>query len=100
MKDVEPSEKLTLAFSKVEKALISLEQMVNKPMQEDRSNIDACTHRFKLTTELFWKLLKRIIESKGQEVTYPRDVLQAAYQGGLIDEEAHWLLMLKDRNLT
>ena len=36
-------------FYTLNKALIALEAMVNKPMQEDRSNVDACLHRFKFT---------------------------------------------------
>lgn len=69
-------------------------------MQEDRSNIDATIQRFELTIELFWKLLKRILASKGIEVLYPKDVLRQAYAGKLIDNEDAWLNMLRDRNLT
>lgn len=85
---------------KTEKALSALKAMVEKPMQSDRSNIDATIQRFEFTIELFWKLLKRILGEKGIDVTYPRDVLQEAYAGHLIDDEEAWLNMLRDRNLT
>lgn len=65
------SEKIALSYAKLAKALNALEQMVNKPMQEDRSNVDACIQRFEFTFELFWKLLKRILEAEGVEVVYP-----------------------------
>lgn len=97
MKDTNP---LALDFSKLQKALTALEVMAVKPMQADRGNIDATIQRFEFTIELFWKLLKHILEEKGVEVQYPKDVLRAAYAGKLIDQEDVWLNMLKDRNLT
>lgn len=91
---------LSLAFQQTERALNALQQMVEKPMQADRSNIDACIQRFEFTIELFWKLLRRILEVKGLIVLYPKDVLRAAYSGHLIEEETLWLSMLNDRNQT
>ncbi len=88
------------AFQKTGKTLDALEVMVNKPMQEDRGNVDASIQRFEFVIELFWKLLKRILESRGQKAAYPKDILQEAYAGHLIDDEALWLQMLKDRNQT
>lgn len=88
------------AFTKTEKALQALKQMLDKPMQDDRSNIDAAIQRFEFTIELFWKLLKRILATKGVEVIYPKDILQHAYKGALIDNEELWISMLRDRNLT
>ncbi len=94
------SYKIELLFTKLGKALVALEQMTCKPMQEDRSNIDATIQRFEFTIELFWKLLKAILENLGVEVQYPKDVLKESYRGHLIDQEHLWLEMLKDRNLT
>jgi nucleotidyltransferase substrate binding protein (TIGR01987 family) len=67
--------KVLQTFESLGKALITLETMVNKPMQEDRSNIDACIQRFEFAIELYWKLLKRILETQGREAYYPKDVL-------------------------
>ena len=94
------NDQIKATFSTTEKALIALKQMVDKPMQEDRSNVDAAIQRFEFTIELFWKLLKKILVSKGVEVVYPKDVLQQAYKGSLIDNEQLWIAMLRDRNLT
>lgn len=94
------SEKINLGFTELGKALAGLEQIIVKPMQEDNSNIDASIQRFEFTIELFWKLLRAILESKGVEVQYPKDVLKEAYKGHLIDDENLWLQMLNDRNLT
>jgi len=88
------------SLQQTKKAIQALGVMICKPMDEDRGNIDASIQRFEFTIELFWKLLKRILETKGVEVRYPKDVLQEAYAGGLIDDEKVWLRMLKDRNLT
>lgn len=92
--------KIGLAFTKVQKVFLALETIAFKPMQTDRSNVDATIQRFEFTIELFWKLLKNILESKGVEVQYPKDVLREAFKGDLIHDEHLWLMMLKDRNLT
>lgn len=87
-------------FSQLASAMISLGASVAKPIEEDRLSIDASIRRFIYVFELFWKLLKAILEQKGIEVQYLRDVMQQAYQGHLIDNEEMWIAMLKDRNLT
>ena len=92
--------KIDLAFSKVEKALSALECAASEPMQTSKINVDATIQRFEFTIELFWKLLKVILEDKGIDVQYPKDVLKEAYKGHLIDDEIIWLSMLKDRNMT
>lgn len=93
-------QKIEDAFQKVSKALTALETILKKPIDKDRANIDASIQRFEFTVELFWKLLKRLLEAKGVEVVFPKDVLRKAYQGKLIDNEKIWLAMLQDRNLT
>lgn len=92
------TDKLTLSFEKLEKALTALEITINKPSQEDRINIDACIQRFEFVFELSWLLLKRVIQVRGKEVAFPKDVLKEAYASHLIDDEALWLQMLNDRN--
>lgn len=88
------------AFKRVVKALSALALMANTSMQEDRGNIDAAIHRFELTMDLFEKLLRDLLETKGVLVQYPKDVLREAYRGHLIDDEKTWLSMLQDRALT
>lgn len=88
------------SFESLEKALKTLEIILNKPLDKDRSVIDASIHRFEFSIELYWKLLKRIIASLGKEVNYPKEVLREAYAGKLIHDENIWLAMLNDRNET
>jgi nucleotidyltransferase substrate binding protein (TIGR01987 family) len=93
-------QKITDSFLKLEKALAKLIIALNKPMEEDRTNIDASIQRFEFTIELFWKLLKRLIENLGGEVSFPKEVLKEAYKANMISDEQIWLLMLEDRNQT
>ncbi len=88
------------AFSKVEKVLKGLGTAVDKPIDADSMYLDATIQRFEFSIELFWKLLKLLLASKGVEVAYPKDVLREAFVGRLIDDERVWLAMLRDRNLT
>jgi nucleotidyltransferase substrate binding protein (TIGR01987 family) len=88
------------SFQKTERALNALELVVNHPMDKDRFNIDATIQRFEFTVELFWKLLKKLLLSKGVITQYPRDVLKEAYAGSLIHDEKIWIHMLHDRNQT
>ena len=99
-KEQEMNEQIELSFSKLHHALNALEAMVVKPMQEDRSNVDACIQRFEFTIELFWKLLKRILFSLGEDISYPREILKVSFKGKLINNEQVWLQMLQDRNQT
>lgn len=94
------NEKIKLASEKLSKALIALEKVVENPMDPDKNNRDATIKRFEFTFELFWKLLKTLLEKKGLELRFPADIFKEAYMGHLIDEEKTWLAMLKDRNLT
>src|SRR3989337_230985 len=91
---------INLVFNEAEKALAALKIALDAPMQESKINVDATIRRFKLSIELFWKLLKRILATKGVEAQYPKDVLRQAYAGKLINNEEQWLAMLTDRNLT
>jgi nucleotidyltransferase substrate binding protein (TIGR01987 family) len=61
---------------------------------------DAAIQRFEFTIELFWKILKKVLQYEKVETTTPRDVLSKAFQYKLIDNEAVWLRMLDDRNST
>ena len=95
------SERITLAFSKLNDALSALETVIKRPSDPDRIVIDATIQRFEFSFELFWLLLKEIIKSKGvKDVNFPRDVLSTAFSHNLISNEDVWLNMLSDRNKT
>jgi len=93
-------EKIKSGSEKLKKALLALETVASKPLQEDRTNIDASIQRFKVSFEIFWKFLKYILKSRDIEINYPRGTLEQAYQIGLIENKSQWIQMLKDRNLT
>ncbi len=87
-------------FEKFKKALLSLEAIYLKPMQDDRSNVDATIQRFEFTFELAWKFLKDYFFERDIELNYPKEVIQEAFNVNLIDNEIVWIKMLKDRNMT
>jgi len=89
-----------IKFEKFKKALLSLEAIYLKPMQDDRSNVDATIQRFEFTFELAWKFLKDYFLERDLELHYPKEVIQEAFNVNLIDDEVLWIKMLKDRNMT
>lgn len=89
-----------LAFKKLEKALMQLDEGIQTPEAQSKLKIDACIQRFEYSIELAWKLLRVILKSKGVVKEYPKDVIRSAYQGNLINDEEGWLEMLDDRNAT
>jgi nucleotidyltransferase substrate binding protein (TIGR01987 family) len=92
--------KSKIKFEKFQKALISLEAVYLKPMQEDRINIDATIQRFEFTFELSWKFLKEFFFERGLELNYPKEIIKEAFSVSLIDNENLWIKMLRDRNMT
>jgi len=87
------------AIQQFTKALLRLEEVLQRS-PEDGIVIDATIQRFEFTIELCWKALKRKLAFEGVETTTPRSVLQQSFVFHWIDEEAIWLNMLRDRNLT
>ena len=60
---------------------------------------DALIQRFEFTFELAWKTLYQYMTFNGFSVrSWPREILKAAYQNGLINNEQVWLDMLDARN--
>ena len=55
---------------------------------------------FEFTFEATWKLLKHLAESEGLAAESPKRALLAAFKLGIVTDEALWLEMLRDRNLT
>ncbi len=91
---------------KIEDSLSKLEMTVQRLQQAlaaDDSNplyLDATVQRFELVFELAWETLKRALEAEGLICRTPRETFKAAYQAGWINEEALWIQMLDDRNVT
>ncbi|MEA1962385.1 MAG: nucleotidyltransferase substrate binding protein [Bacillota bacterium] len=55
--------------------------------------------RFEYTFELAWKTLKDYLEYQEVVVSFPREVIKAAFHHGLIDDGEIWMDMLEKRNL-
>jgi len=88
----------TLLLGPLRKAIESLEDILKQPMDEYRR--DGAIQRFEYTFELCWKFMQRVLESEGQMVGSPKQVIQSALKGGLISEIDPWLAFLKARNLS
>lgn len=62
---------------------------------------DASIQRFEFCVELAWKSLRDVLlHDHGIDVASPKPALQHAYRVQLIHDEALWLGMLRDRNLS
>jgi nucleotidyltransferase substrate binding protein (TIGR01987 family) len=68
-----------------------------KPSKVERAGI---IQAFEFTFEQFWKVMKERAEQHGFEASSPRSAMKQAYKLGIITDEAAWLQMIKDRNLT
>lgn len=93
-------EKINYRIKNLEKMIVNLEHAVRAEKDQSGFVIDASIKRFQLSFDLFNRALKVILEHKGLNPQFPRDVLQAAYQNQLISDEKTFLEMLKDRNET
>ncbi|WP_257266808.1 nucleotidyltransferase substrate binding protein [Endozoicomonas sp. ONNA2] len=78
-------------------------QRFHESLQYDENQplvMDASIQRFEFCIELSWKTLKATLDQEGINANTPRECLQQAYAAYWFDDEAAWLSMLKDRNLT
>jgi nucleotidyltransferase substrate binding protein (TIGR01987 family) len=71
-----------------------------------RQNLDTdqekagAVQSFEFCYELSWKLMKRVLESRGLEVGSPKDSFRKAREEGLIDDPEIWFEFQKKRNLS
>ena len=92
---------LAAKYENLLSALARLAEGVAQLEPGDDLRRDGVIQRFEFTLELTWKTLKACFEDEGlQNLTSPKSVLREAYAAGMIDDEALWLDMLRDRNLT
>lgn len=62
---------------------------------------DGVIQRFEFCTELAWKTAREYLAEEGfVDLNSPRSVMREAYAFGLIDNDALWNDLLKDRNQT
>lgn len=68
-------------------------------MFDDRDKAGA-VQAFEFSYEISWKLMKRVLESRGLEVGSPKDTFRKAALEKLIDDPEIWFDFLKKKNLT
>lgn len=86
---VNMQEKINQKIIVLEQAVSRIVQAVEIPVDENPLSIDGTIQRFEFSFELFWKTLKIILKDRGVDVAYPKDALQAAYQGKIISDEKY-----------
>lgn len=89
-----------------EKIDLSAILKAQKKFEEFRKNLTteiekvATVQAFEYCYELSWKLMKRVLESRGIEVGSPKDAFRKAALDHLIDDPELWFEFQKKRNLT
>lgn len=96
---VDMDQRWQTSLRQLEIVLERLGQALAEP-ENNPLRADATIQRFESAIEMFWKTFKHLLALEGKETLSPKESLQAAYQLGWIEDEAVWLGMLKDRNLT
>ncbi|MBF0444790.1 MAG: nucleotidyltransferase substrate binding protein [Magnetococcales bacterium] len=91
--------KVKQSLANLDKALKSLGELVQKQNGEDYI-VDATIQRFEYTYELLWKTLKRCLQYEGISSQTPKETLKKAFAIHWLKDEAVWLDMHSDRNLT
>ena len=87
------------SLEQLESALQKLAEALAVPRDAPLA-VDGTIQRFEFTIELYWKVLKRLLEAEGIQAATPREALRRAFQAGWIDDEEAWLEMLQNRNLA
>lgn len=84
--------------SEFEKALNRLEEALKE--EETDIVIDGVLHRFEFTFELAWKTMKDYLEYVGviDKTGSPREIIQSAFQYGMIKNGDAWINMMLARN--
>jgi len=88
-------------LAELERALARLEEGLTAARGGSTLERDGCIQRFEFTFELAWKTLKGWLADRLPPTgTSPRAILREAFQQRVIDDEAGWIALLTDRNLT
>lgn len=80
------------------RALLRLDEGLRQP--ESALIRDACIQRFEFCFELAWKSIQQLLREQGQQCSSPKGCLRQAFKQGWIEDEAGWIAILADRNLT
>jgi len=85
-------ENLTKAYTQLNTAIIDFDKL---SVLEKEGLIQ----RFEYTFELAWKTLKDYLEANDVMMSFPREVIKAAFHYGIINNGEVWMDMLEKRNL-
>lgn len=93
---VDDSEKIDISH------IVKAQQVFEQFRQDLTTDKDktATVQAFEFCYELSWKLMKRVLNSRGLEVASPKDTFRQAALNHLIDDPELWFEFQKKRNLT
>lgn len=94
------NDRIKQKFENLDNALIKLQEILQMPLDKHSIVLDATIQRFEFNYELFWKILKILLEEQGIKATTPKEVLKEAYAAEWLSDEKMWLDMMRDRNTT
>ncbi|MCK9525807.1 MAG: nucleotidyltransferase substrate binding protein [Limnochordia bacterium] len=86
-------------FSNFERAYKQLSAAVEQFEKLNTLEKEGLIQRFEYTFELAWKTLKDLLEAEYISLSFPREVIKAAFQHQLIKDGELWMDMLGNRNL-
>lgn len=88
-------QQLRNALSRLEEAIAEYRQTGSTVVR------DGAIQRFEFCAELAWKALREYLLEQGYtEVNSPKSVMKQAYADGILSDDAAWLQMMQDRNIT
>ncbi len=93
----ENQEKFEASFKKLKKANVSLTEALERE-SDDLLVRDGIIQRFEFTIELAWKTLQSYLRQRDLIIKLPRDVLDQAFENGLIESVKEWGDLLTARN--
>ncbi|NBX19020.1 MAG: hypothetical protein EBR09_16860 [Proteobacteria bacterium] len=86
---------MSISIDEFERAVVSLEQVLKRPM--DDVVRDATIQRFEFCIELAWKTSRK---NMGTQTTAPKQVIREMAQNGYIQDIQIWFDALEKRNQT
>ena len=96
-------DKLGLKIEQLSRALERLSEAASRLQSEPGDEIvrDALIQRFEFCFELAWKGARAYLNAAGVvDIDSPRSVMREAFAQRLVADDALWLAMIRDRNLT
>ena len=61
---------------------------------------DSAIKRFEFTAELAWKCFQKFLRDQEIVCRSPKECLKEAFKFGLVEDDARWIAVFEDRNLT